>query len=69
MYEFKVQGMTCRNCVNSLKKAIQSLDPKVDLEVNLPAQTVKVQSDIDLNSIERAIEEAGYPVIEKRQLG
>lgn len=68
MYEFKVQGMTCRNCVNSLKKAIQALDPKVDLEVNLPAQTVKVRSDIDLNSIERAIEEAGYPVIEKRQL-
>ncbi|QDK44676.1 copper chaperone [Bdellovibrio sp. ZAP7] len=65
MYEFKVQGMTCKNCVNSVRKAIQSVDPKADPEINLPAQTIKLQSVIDFISLESALEEAGYPIIEK----
>ncbi|MNJ96725.1 Heavy-metal-associated domain protein [compost metagenome] len=68
MYEFKVQGLTCKNCVKSLKEAIHSIDPKADLEVNLPAQTIKVQNAIDLKSIEGVIEKEGYPIIERRQL-
>ncbi|MGZ5279386.1 MAG: heavy-metal-associated domain-containing protein [Pseudobdellovibrionaceae bacterium] len=68
MFEFKVKGMTCPSCARVMRKAISSLDPEVDLEINLPAQTVKVKTNKTEQEIASIIEEAGYPVLESRQI-
>lgn len=68
MYELKVKGMTCPSCAKSMKKALLSIDSKVEVEVNLITQTVKVKSDKSEKQISELIEEAGYPVIESRKI-
>lgn len=68
MYEFKVQGMTCPSCAKSMKKALLTIDSKVDVEVNLPAKTVRVSSSKSENEIAALIEEAGYPILERRKI-
>jgi copper chaperone CopZ len=62
MYQFKVSGMTCPSCARALKKALSIIDSNIDVEVNLPMQTIKVKSLKSAAEISRIIEEAGYPV-------
>lgn len=66
MFEFKVKGMTCPSCAKSMKSALLSIDSKVEVEVNLITQTVKVKSNRSEKEIAVLIEEAGYPVIESK---
>ncbi len=68
MYEFKVQGMTCPSCAKSMRMALHSIDAEADVEVNLPSQTVKVKSSKSQKEVAAIIEEAGYPVLEARQI-
>lgn len=68
MYEFKVKGMTCPTCAKSMKSALLSIDSKVEVEVNLISQTVKVKSNKSEKEIADIIEEAGYPVIESKSM-
>lgn len=68
MYEFKVKGVTCPSCARAMKKALLTIDPKVYVEVSLPAQTVKVESDRSEAEIAALIEEVGYPVLEGRKI-
>lgn len=68
MYEFIVSGMTCGGCVNSVSRAIQSLDSKAEVNVDLKSQLVKVKSLISKDEIKLSIEDAGFPVLETRQV-
>lgn len=68
MYEFKVQGMTCRSCASAMKKSIMTLDPNVDLEVNLVTQTVKVKTVKTQSEVAVLIEEAGFPVLQATRI-
>lgn len=63
MYEIKVSGMTCGSCANSMTYALRSIDPKVEVSVDLKSQTVKVKSDRAQTEITALIEDAGYPVL------
>ena len=69
MYEVKVSGMTCGSCANSIGFALKSIDPKVEVTVDLKTQTVKVKSDKEQNAITTLIEEAGYPVLGAKKVG
>jgi copper chaperone len=62
MYELKVSGMTCGGCVRSVEKAVHLVDPIAKVVVDLPTQTVKVESAKNKDVIATAIEEAGYPI-------
>lgn len=68
MYEIKVSGMTCGGCVNSVTKALKNLDAKAEVIVSLEAQTIKIESEKNQDSITHTIEEAGFPVIESKTL-
>ncbi len=64
---FSVEGMTCQHCVQSVKKAVSALSGVSLVEVNLEAKKVTVLSDdgkVPRQAIVRAIEEAGYEVVE-----
>ncbi len=63
MYEFKVSGMTCGGCANTIAYALRSLDPKVKVSADVKTQTLRVDSTHDQEEISALIEEAGYPVL------
>lgn len=63
MYEVKVSGMTCGSCASAIGYALKTIDPKVEVSVDLKTQTVKIKSDQEQQNITSLIEEAGYPVL------
>ena len=61
--EFTVAGMTCEHCVRAVTKAVRTIDPEADVQIDLAAKRVAVQSKIaDTRSIEGAIAQSGYEV-------
>lgn len=63
MYELKVEGMTCGGCATSVKRALQALDAKANVDVDLPSKTVKVETAAQLDAVKNAVEDAGYDVL------
>jgi copper chaperone len=62
MYEFKVQGMTCGSCANTITYALRSIDPKVKVSTDVKSGTIRVESSQDQTALSSLIEEAGYAV-------
>ncbi len=62
MTEFKVAGMSCQHCVKAITQAIQALDAQAQVEVDLDAGRVKVDSTQTSAALQAAINEAGYTV-------
>jgi len=63
MFILKIETMTCNHCVSLINKALNQLQPDLAFEINLPAQTLQVQSEIDPADVIAALEEAGYPAL------
>ena len=62
----KIGGMHCAGCVNSIQKYVTELNGVKKCEVNLAAEKAVLEYDpssVDLVTIEKAIEEAGYKVV------
>lgn len=68
MYEIKVSEMTCGSCASSIKHVLKTVDPEVEIKINLKTQTVQVQSSQPVEVINKLIEEAGFPVLESRKI-
>ncbi|OYO32387.1 heavy-metal-associated domain-containing protein [Janthinobacterium sp. PC23-8] len=62
MYQLQVENMSCGHCVNAVTKAVQSVDPQAQVQIELEQKSVKVGTDKSLEAISAAIVEAGYPV-------
>ena len=61
----KVEGMSCRHCVNSINKAIGELKGVDKVWVDLEKKTVSVdynQDQVGLDRIREVIEDQGYEV-------
>ena len=61
MYLFQVENMSCGHCASTITKAISALDHSAQIEVDLAAKSVKVESRQDAETIRHAIVDAGYP--------
>jgi Cu+-exporting ATPase len=61
---FTVSGMTCASCVNRVEKAIMNVPGVVSANVNLASNqaTVEFLEGVQLSSIRKAVEDAGYKV-------
>lgn len=60
-----VKGMTCAGCVNSVSKALNSVEgvQKVDVSLEKNAATVTFDdSKVQVENLKTAIEDAGYDV-------
>jgi Cu+-exporting ATPase len=66
MYELTVDGMSCGHCVGRVTKSVQGVDQAAKVDVDLATKKVKVDSSADLDKIAAAIDEAGYPVLERK---
>ncbi|ROM63538.1 copper resistance protein CopZ [Pseudomonas brassicacearum] len=62
MQTFNVQGMSCGHCVKAITQALQAKDPAAEVQVDLNAKTVQVQSSLDADAVVEAIKEEGYEV-------
>ena len=61
MIEFNIEAMTCGHCASLVTKAVKAVDPKAKVEIDVPAQKVRVESAEDREAITSALFEAGYP--------
>lgn len=62
MVELEVQDMTCGGCANSVRRSIQAVDDKANVEVDLASKKVTVESRATLDQLRAAVEGAGFPV-------
>jgi copper chaperone len=62
MITLHVEGMTCGHCVRAVTQAIQALDPKAAVQVDLPAGTVRAETTLARDAVAAAVAEEGYTV-------
>ncbi len=55
-----VKGMTCGHCVKAVTAAVQALDARARVDVDLAQGVVRVESTSPAGTIAQAIVEAGY---------
>ena len=60
MIEWKIPTMTCGHCVGVVTKTVRTEDPDAQVQIDLPSQTVRVQTDTDPARIAKALAEEGY---------
>lgn len=64
MYEYQVQDMTCQKCVQKITQALEALDPDLELDVDLPAKLLRIESQASGEDLANSIQGAGYtPVL------
>lgn len=62
MLKLNVPDMTCGHCAATVTKAVKSVDEAATVNIDLPSQTVAIDSSADTVRISAALEQAGYPV-------
>lgn len=61
MKTIHIEGMMCSHCVAHVKKALEALDPKV--EVSLADKCARVNDALDDAALTKAVVDAGYEVV------
>ena len=61
MIELSVQGMTCGHCVSAVTRAVKTVDPEADIQVDLGTGRVRVEGRSSAEALGKAIADAGYP--------
>lgn len=64
MLTLKVKGMSCGHCAGAVSKAVGALPAVERVAVDLPAGEVSVEGAADATAVRRAIEDAGYEVLD-----
>jgi Cu+-exporting ATPase len=61
-FNLDVEGMTCASCVGRVEKALRKVDGVVDATVNLATESARIHvaGGVDLDTLLRAIDKAGY---------
>ncbi|MBW9107617.1 heavy-metal-associated domain-containing protein [Paraburkholderia phenoliruptrix] len=60
--EFHVEGMSCQHCVAAVTNAVREHDEAANVQVDLEAGRVAVESTQAVDVLKAAIEDAGYTV-------
>ncbi len=64
-HTYTVAGMTCGHCVSSVTEEVQEIPGVTDVQVDLAtgALTVNSAEAIEIDTLTRAVEEAGYHLV------
>lgn len=65
--QYKITGMTCASCANSVNKTVSQLDGVTDANVNLVSETLTVSFDeekVKASDIKKAVSNIGYGIAE-----
>ena len=60
MIELKLPTMTCEHCVRTVSRTVQQIDATATVAVDLPTQTVRIESQHARQEFVRALSEEGY---------
>lgn len=60
----KVKNMSCNHCKNTVEKAVRSVSGVESVEVSLEQGQVVVKGSAPRDQLIKAIEEAGYDVVQ-----
>ena len=60
MIELKLPTMTCGHCVRTVSETVQRIDAAAKVDVDLPAKTVRIESQHERQEFVRALWEEGY---------
>ncbi|WKB51981.1 heavy-metal-associated domain-containing protein [Eleftheria terrae] len=60
---FQVEGMSCGHCVQAVTRAVQALDARAHVQVDLSQGRVEVDSEQAREALARAIADEGYKVL------
>lgn len=63
MIELNVNDMTCGHCTDTVTRAIKSVDPRAEVQVDLASKRVRVQGRAAEDRLIRALNDAGYPAL------
>ena len=64
----KITGMTCASCAKAVERAVKKIDDNIEANVNIATEKLSVsydESKVTSQDIQRAIEKAGYRVLEE----
>jgi copper chaperone len=65
MTTFRIDDMTCGHCVGSITRALQALDPSMDIQVDLATHRVEIGATaVPVARLASAINDAGYTPVE-----
>jgi len=67
----KIKGMTCATCAKTVEKSLANLNNVLKANVNLATETASVElilGNVDLKTVKKAIQEAGYEETRKKEL-
>ena len=53
--------MSCGHCASTITQAVKALDPAAQVDVDLAAKKVVIQSSQDQRAVAAALAQAGYP--------
>ncbi|HIK27401.1 MAG: heavy-metal-associated domain-containing protein [Oscillatoriaceae bacterium SKW80] len=60
--QFKVPSMVCSGCVETVTKAIKTVDANANVTIDLPSKTVTLESQASEASLKQAIIDTGHTV-------
>ena len=61
MTTLNIPDMTCGHCKATVETTLSGLDPMADVTVDLPAKTVRLETDADIETVLKALAEKGFP--------
>jgi copper chaperone CopZ len=61
MTTFHIPDMSCGHCKATVEKTIHALDPEAQIEFDMAARRISVESSTDAVRVETALADAGYP--------
>lgn len=63
-----IEGMSCNHCVSHVKEALEGLSNVTSVDVNLDKKCAVVETSDNDYILKEAIEDAGYDVIEIKNI-
>ncbi|MEM7554000.1 MAG: heavy-metal-associated domain-containing protein [Cyanobacteria bacterium P01_A01_bin.84] len=60
--QLKVPGIACSACVNTVTKAIKSVDAIASVEADIVTKMLTIQTEVSEEKIREVLDKAGYPV-------
>jgi copper chaperone len=61
MIELTLPTMTCGHCVKTVTATVQRLDAAAQVRIDLPTQTVQIESTRPAEELKQALAAEGYP--------
>lgn len=60
MFSFQIPNLNCGHCVRAVTEAVQSVDPAADVQADVAAKQVQVDTTASREALVAKLTEAGY---------